>query len=511
VCVGCLAQLYALKTSAPPPTVTHYQLSLPPPPTTLNQASRETVDRATQAFRSLGPSNQDELEADRLDAQRQLEQQMEALSAITGAGMGRAAREAGKQRQKEQQATAAANGGVDEEAAAAASAGASKRRAGGGGGNPFALSAEERARWDADEHQYTDNAASKRSGVRRPTSLSSSTPKARPQQPPRRLGDQGVRAAAGRVDDDAGDGEGAVLDPQLEQRTALGSSVRGRLGLAGGAAPVALEEQEPAPRAAAQVVPSAGAASEPQQVGSEDWDMARSEMLARGDARRARREAAIVAERGGKPAAAGAAASKTSAAPAAPQQRRAAAAAAPGGFEAVGEATPPPSPLPAQVDDEQQQQSTATPAIKAAATSSPEAALLARAVAAVEEGAAAATAADRDMQEVVATPTSPLEAKRASAAASDVRAAAAAATATAGVGFGCSKGAKDKRNVTNSNSNKKKTAAAAVTAPVAAAAAKGGEGGVENPFAVDPRVVAQADDDEDEGQLFQGMRIIKRD
>jgi hypothetical protein len=100
----------------------------------------------------VGPSGAAELEADRADAQRQLEAQMEELARISsgGAKMGRAAREAAKRQAGER----APSNPVS--AAKVEGVRGGRQRGGGGGGNPFGLSSEERARWEADDHLYSD-------------------------------------------------------------------------------------------------------------------------------------------------------------------------------------------------------------------------------------------------------------------------------------------------------------------------------------------------------------------
>ncbi|GBF95765.1 hypothetical protein Rsub_08201 [Raphidocelis subcapitata] len=324
------------------------------------QASREAVDAATRAFRNLGPSSEEALEADRADAQRQLEDQMAALAALEPTGLGRAAREAAKQRQRE-------GGGEGAEAPAPPRARGGGGGGGGAGANPFALSAEERARWDAEEHLYssTDGAAARRQ------SRPSSPPARQPPSPPRAQGreQQGQRGPTA----DGGGGGAAV-----------GASVRGRLGLAGGERPVAAAavvdgpagEAAPAQPPAVAAEAAAGSPPEAQAGGEVDWEEARREMAARGSARRARREAAVDAPSGGGDGGAGAAAQ-----PAEPAARQEAKAALRTAVEAMG-----------------------ADGAAAAAT--------------------AAAAAERDASEVVAQPLPVQEARDAAAASSSAPAAA---------------------------------------------------------------------------------------
>lgn len=266
------------------------------------------MDRATQAFRSIGPSREEELAADKAAAQKQLEEQMEQLQQLSGGAMGRAAREAAKQQLLEQQQLRQ-QGKMDDEGVHVAAVHKSGSRS---GGNPFALNAEERARWEADDHLYTEgHAASRAPQQRKSPAAAQSTGR------PRGLQQQGEDAA--RRDVQQGrqlrvGANGDVASPRVHHVAAHASSsspaavaLRSRLGTrapwepdGGQVAADSVYEQVPvlAVPGATMFAPPGQVVEQQQQQAeaSEDWDEVKAGMMARARARQQRREQAMAAE-----------------------------------------------------------------------------------------------------------------------------------------------------------------------------------------------------------------------
>lgn len=252
------------------------------------------VDRATKAFRSIGPSNEDDLAADKAAAQRQLEQQMEQLQQLSGGAMGRAAREAAKRQLLERDPQAQQGGGERQ----AGEVGVGRGGRGGGGDNPFAMSSDERARWEADDHLYTEGATARaaqqrrRAAMQRARSPSPAAPRgAQPEQAPH------VRQqAGGRVREELGpvvsgsSAAGEHQSPMMRRFMAERDASHERAAAARGAA----AEGELRMQRQQQQEAAAGAPMQHQEGVSEQWEI--DEMKARAAARHERRAAAAAQE-----------------------------------------------------------------------------------------------------------------------------------------------------------------------------------------------------------------------
>ncbi|KAF6265247.1 hypothetical protein COO60DRAFT_1623919 [Scenedesmus sp. NREL 46B-D3] len=130
----------------------------------LPKVSIKEMQRQTQKIRSAATEEERAAMEDPLKRREMVEQQLSnQLAELSGAPMGRAAREAWRKEQQEkkerlteQQAGASSRVGSPE--------GNSSRGGADGDSNPFAVSGDARAKWDADDHLYSEPAPRKGGG-----------------------------------------------------------------------------------------------------------------------------------------------------------------------------------------------------------------------------------------------------------------------------------------------------------------------------------------------------------
>ncbi|KAF8069550.1 hypothetical protein HT031_001667 [Scenedesmus sp. PABB004] len=271
----------------------------------LPKVSLTEMNRQTQMIRAAATDEEraavEDTEARRVMVEAQLNSQLAQLS---GAPLGRSAREAWRREQQEQQERAAqeaAAGGEEQEG------GAARRGSPAGGArgdaNPFAIPLDARAQWEADDHLYTDTKPRKAGGwgfggggERASARRAPAGQAAEPQQARRRrFADEHTEVAAAAPSGHGADGQAAGSSPAkpAATRSVFGSTLPPKAG-----APAAAAAAAPAPAAAPPAQPSvpaepaaAAAAAVGPPEGSPAWEAnVRAEVLRSGAARRARRQ-----------------------------------------------------------------------------------------------------------------------------------------------------------------------------------------------------------------------------
>jgi hypothetical protein len=237
------------------------------------QVSMKEMQRQTQKIRSAA-TEEERADMEDMEKRREMvEQQLSSqLAELSGAPLGRAAREAWRKEQQEQKQQQEQQRLAQQQAGGRSRGGSPEGSSSRGGAdfNPFAVSGEARAKWDADDHLYSDPAPRKGSGFggfgfgggqrqQQPQQQSQ-----QPQAHRRKFADEAVDTAA--------------LQPARSSSPGTRSSSGSWAGLSS------------QPEAPQQQQQPAAAADGPAE-GTPEWEAAaRAEMIKNAAARRARRQ-----------------------------------------------------------------------------------------------------------------------------------------------------------------------------------------------------------------------------
>uniref|UniRef100_A0A383V5T0 Uncharacterized protein n=1 Tax=Tetradesmus obliquus TaxID=3088 RepID=A0A383V5T0_TETOB len=244
----------------------------------LPKVSMKEMQRQTQKIRSAAT---DQERADMEDAEKRremVEQQLNSqLADLAGAPLGRAAREAWRREQQEMKQQQEQQRLAEQQAGGRSRGGSPASSAGGDAGdfNPFAVSGDARAKWDAEDHLYSEPAPRKGGGF---GGFGGFGGRQQQQQQPQQS--QQPQARRRKFADEPVDN--GVLQPAASSSSPGASSSSGRAANLSGQPAGQRQQQQQQPPAAAQDGPAEG---------SPEWEaQARAEMLKNAAARRARRQ-----------------------------------------------------------------------------------------------------------------------------------------------------------------------------------------------------------------------------